>query len=197
MPDVAGEEGSMGGQWETRMHFVETLNLLMRTCPLEKVKVTHLCKATGVSRATFYEHFHDIFDVPVWFWDHLMERSLYRIGLDLSCYEAHFQKFALLRENKEFFDNAFKSDDYNSVCEHGGRAMDRIMVERAAARAGHPLAEEQLLLIEFFRTGAQYMTRDWVRHGMEPSPRVMAQLFYNSMPAFLVQLLDEGVAQLR
>lgn len=180
----------MGRQLETRMRFVETLGVLMRTCPLEKVKVSHLCKALGVSRATFYEHFHDIFDVAVWYWDHLMEQSLYRIGADLSCYEAHFQKFKLLRENKEFFDNAFKSDDYNSVCEHGGRAMDRIMIERAVERNGHSLTEEQLLLVEFFKTGAQYMTRDWVRGGMGPSPHVMAELFYSSMPSFLVRLLD-------
>ena len=127
----------MGRQLETRMRFVETLGVLMRTCPLEKVKVSHLCKALGVSRATFYEHFHDIFDVAVWYWDYLMGQSLYRIGADLSCYEAHFQKFKLLRENKEFFDNAFKSDDYNSVCEHGGRAMDRIMIERAERSSAH------------------------------------------------------------
>ena len=78
----------MGRQLETRMRFVETLGVLMRTCPLEKVKVSHLCKARGVSRATFYEHFHDIFDVAVWYWDYLMGQSLYRIGADLSCYEA-------------------------------------------------------------------------------------------------------------
>ena len=44
----------MGRQLETRMRFVETLGVLMRTCPLEKEKVSHLCKALGLSRSTFY-----------------------------------------------------------------------------------------------------------------------------------------------
>lgn len=183
----------MGRQLETRMRFVEALSEQMRTCPLEKVKVAHLCKGMDVSRATFYEHFHDIFDVPVWFWDHLMEQSLYRIGSDLDCYDAHVTKFMLLHENKEFFLNAFKSADYNSVCEHGGRAMGRIMVERAAAALRRPLTEEQLLAIEFFKTGAQYMTRDWVRGGMEVPPEVMARTFHASIPPFLVELLDDNV----
>ena len=114
---------NMGRQIVTRLRFVAALSGVMKECPLEKVKVSHLCEATGISRATFYEYFQDIFDVPTWFWDYLMSRSLYRMGIDQSCFAAHLKKFELLHENKEFFVNAFKCIDYNSVCEHGGRVV--------------------------------------------------------------------------
>lgn len=181
----------MRKQMETRLRFVEMLETLMRETPLEKVKVAHLCQAVGVSRATFYDHFHDIFDVPLWLWDHLMEQSLYRIGLDLDCYNAHLAKFQLLREQQEFFASAFKSDDYNSVCEHGGRMMHRLLVERAAKLLSRPLSLAETLELDFFVAGAQYMTRNWVRAGMETDPEIMAQVFCEAIPTYLRRALDQ------
>ena len=180
----------MGRRIETQLRFVAALSTIMEECPLGKVKVSHLCEATGISRATFYEYFQDIFDVPTWFWDYLMGKSLYRMGVDQGCFEAHLRKFELLRENRDFFVNAFKCADYNSVCEHGGRVVKEHILENAAINAGRSLTEEELLEIEFYNTGAQYMTRAWVRDGMAESPQQMARLFQKFTPAFLVRYLE-------
>ena len=81
----------MHKQIETRLRFVGALSEVMHECPLEKVKVSHLCERLGVSRATFYLYFQDIFDVPTWYWDHLMNKSLYRMGIDQGLFEAHLK----------------------------------------------------------------------------------------------------------
>ncbi|WP_139652073.1 TetR/AcrR family transcriptional regulator C-terminal domain-containing protein [Raoultibacter phocaeensis] len=180
----------MQKQIETRLHFVQALSDLMLSCPLEKVKVSHLCDRMGVSRATFYEYFQDIFNVPTWFWDYLMSQSLYRMGIDQNCYDAHFKKFGLLLENKEFFVNAYKCIDYNSVCEHGGRTVKEHMLENARVNAGRSFGEQELLEIDFFVLGAQYMTRDWVRGGMMQPARTMTKLFIGFMPQFLIEALE-------
>ena len=179
---------------ETRLRFVETLSELMETCPLERVKVSHLCERMGVSRATFYEHFRDIFDVPTWYWDHLMSQSLYRMGIDQTCFDAHLKKFNLLLDNKEFFVHAYRCADYNSVCEHGGRVVKEYMVENALANAERPFTEQELLEIDFYNTGAQYMTREWVRSGMVQTPRQMAELYQKFTPAFLIELLEPSAS---
>ena len=180
----------MHRQIETRLKFVDALSDLMKTCPLEKVKVSRLCEHTGMSRATFYEYFQDIFDVPTWYWDHLMSQSLYRMGIDQSCFEAHLNKFNLLVQNKEFFVNAFKCADYNSVCEHGGRAVKEHILQNATANAGRAFSERELLEIEFYNTGAQYMTREWVRNGMVQTPEQMTELYQAFTPKFLVTYLE-------
>ena len=184
----------MQKQIETRLRFVDALSELMKTCALEKVKVSHLCEHLGVSRATFYEYFQDIFDVPTWYWDFLMSRSLYRMGVDQSCYDAHLNKFNLLIQNKDFFVYAFKCADYNSVCEHGGRVVKEYILENASANVGRPFTEWELLEIEFYNTGAQYMTREWVRRGMQQSPEQMAKLFQDFTPPFLIACLEPAFA---
>ena len=181
---------NMGRQIVTRLRFVAALSGVMKECPLEKVKVSHLCEATGISRATFYEYFQDIFDVPTWFWDYLMSRSLYRMGIDQSCFAAPLKQFELLHENKEFFVNAFNCIDYNSVCEHGGRVVKEHILENATANAGRPLTKQELLEIEFYNIGAQYMTRTWVRDGMVELPLQMAELYQKFTPEFLVRYLE-------
>lgn len=180
----------MQKQIETRLRFVDALAELMHDCPLEKVKVSHLCEHLGVSRATFYEYFRDIFDVPTWFWDHLMNKSLYRMGIDQGLFEAHLKKFNMLVQNRDFFVHAFRCIGYNSVCEHGGRAVKEHILENAMANLGRPFTEQELLEIDFFVAGAQYMTRTWVRGGMIQPPRQMAELFRSFAPELLVTYLE-------
>lgn len=180
----------MQKQIETRLRFVDALAELMHDCPLEKVKVSHLCEHLGVSRATFYEYFRDIFDVPTWFWDHLMNKSLYRMGIDQGLFEAHLKKFNMLVQNQDFFVHAFRCIGYNSVCEHGGRAVKEHILENAMANLGRPFTEQELLEIDFFVAGAQYMTRTWVRGGMIQPPRQMAELFRSFAPELLVTYLE-------
>lgn len=180
----------MHKQIETRLRFVGALSEVMHECPLEKVKVSHLCERLGVSRATFYLYFQDIFDVPTWYWDHLMNKSLYRMGIDQGLFEAHLKKFNLLVENKDFFVHAFRCVGYNSVCEHGGRAVKEHILENATANAGRSFTEQELLEIDFFVAGAQYMTRTWVQGGMVEPPQQMASLFRSFAPELLVSLLE-------
>ncbi len=175
---------------DTKLRIVDTLETLMQNGPLEKVKVSSLCKQAGVSRTTFYEYFCDVFAVPTWLWDNLMGESLYQMGLTLGCYQAHLKKFKLLLNHQEFFRLAFKSDDFNSVFEHGSREVKERTIHAATCNAGRPLTNDELLKIEFRNAGSAFMTRYWIMHGMQESPEEMADLFLSFTPQFLVDFLE-------
>ena len=48
---------------QTEHQFAETLKKMMATTPLEEISVISLSKKIGVSRKTFYYHFHDVYDL--------------------------------------------------------------------------------------------------------------------------------------
>ena len=50
----------------TCLSVVEALDALMRTTSIDRVKVTELCRDAGISRATFYENFQDVYAVATW-----------------------------------------------------------------------------------------------------------------------------------
>lgn len=167
---------------DTKMRVVAALQHMMEKQKLEKIKVKDLCKMTGISRTTFYEYFHDVFEVPTWLWDYLMSQSLYEIGKTQGFLEGHKKKFDLLLEHKEFFMLAFRSDDYNSVFEYGQRMVKDNMVKNALNNAGRPFTDHEYLEIEFYNAGASYMTKVWARNGMKESGEEMSELFTSFAP---------------
>ena len=48
---------------KTEHQFAEALKKMMANTPLDEISVTSLSKKIGVSRKTFYYHFHDVYDL--------------------------------------------------------------------------------------------------------------------------------------
>ena len=186
----AVRETCMSKQLETRLKIVAATNELMKTTSPTKVRVVDVCKEVGISRTTFYEYFEDIPAVSTWFWDHLMNQTLYLIGTKYSCFEAHLRKFTIMREHQEFLYNSFLVTSYPWVVQHGGRQMYDIYEEVLARKLARPLNRSESLHIEFFVTGAKHMTRHWVEGHMVDSPELMAHIFTSAMPAFALPLLE-------
>ena len=189
---------AMGGQGkgvgmskqDTCLSVVEALDALMRTTSIDRVKVTELCHDAGISRATFYENFQDVYAVATWMWDHLMQTSLYPAGVTISRYDAHLRKFEVLQQRRDFFVNAMRIVGYPSICQHGGRRMADHMEHVFTTKTGRGLTPDEALQLEFFVTGAKHMTRHWVERGMVEPPQQMARLFTSFVPAFMLECLE-------
>ena len=180
----------MSKQLDTRLRIVDSMSKLMGETSPTKVRVVDVCKEAGVSRTTFYEYFEDIPAVATWFWDYLMDQTLYLIGTKYSCFEAHLRKFTVMRKHQEFLSNSFLVTSYPWVVQHGGRQMYDIYEEVLTRKLGRPLNHTESLQIEFFVTGAKHMTRHWVEGRMADSPELMAHIFTSAMPAFALPLLE-------
>ena len=175
---------------DTCLSVVEALDALMRTTSIDRVKVTELCRDAGISRATFYENFQDVYAVATWMWDHLMQASLYQAGITLNCHDAHLRKFEALQQHRDFFVNAMRIVGYPSICQHGGRRMADHMEHVFLTKARRDYTPDEALQMEFFVTGAKHMTRHWVERGMVEPPQQMARLFTSFVPAFMLEYLE-------
>ena len=60
----------MNIQDRTKIMFAEQLEDILRTIPLEKVRVVDLCKRCGATPPTFYYHFHDKYELVAWIFLH-------------------------------------------------------------------------------------------------------------------------------
>lgn len=59
---------------------MEAFACQLDSLPLDKVKVTEVCRAAEVSKATFYLHYRDIYDLADAFVDARVERVLAELG---------------------------------------------------------------------------------------------------------------------
>ena len=79
--------------------------------PFEKVKVSMVCEAAGISRTQFYTYFDSLNDVPNWHSLLAHEMGLDRVGISLNWRESYFFT------NQEYFNHRRL---YNSVCMRQG-----------------------------------------------------------------------------
>lgn len=56
----------MGIKDNTKRLFSETLQDMMRTTDVDKIRVKDLCARCGADRQTFYYHFHDKYELIAW-----------------------------------------------------------------------------------------------------------------------------------
>ena len=50
----------------TKIWIADTMKRLMAKKPLEKIRVTEICRAAEIERPTFYYHFKDKYDLVAW-----------------------------------------------------------------------------------------------------------------------------------
>ena len=176
--------------YDTRRHVVETLAEMMKELPIEKVKVTDLCRRAEIGRTTFYDCFDDVLGVVRWYWDGLMQDTLYQIGLTMDYREGHRRAFEEMLRAKLLLVPATKSVEYGSLVQYGGREMTKHISEVYRRKSGLEPTAEQLLRLEYNSVGNKHMTRHWIARGMVETPEVMADLFTEFVPEFLTPYLE-------
>jgi AcrR family transcriptional regulator len=97
------------------MAAVDAMDELMREYPIDRLSVSRICEKAEISRATFYRYFTDKFGVVQWLHKYIMAQGANEIGRTLSFYEGFYASEAMLMERFHFFQNAAKSNDYNSL----------------------------------------------------------------------------------
>lgn len=100
---------------EIKLEVVKALDGLMLATDIDRISVKAICDSAGISRATFYRYFDDKYAIVQWYLEFLDTKGVDRIGRTLSWYEGYFLTTALIHENLQFFENAARSSDRNSL----------------------------------------------------------------------------------
>lgn len=149
---------------------------------IDKIKVTQLCKEVGISRATFYSYFENIYSVATWAWDQVLDQTLYTISEGSSFVEAHKAFFDRINANRHFFSRAFRTHDHNSTQNYGYRIMAEQYLRLIPERLGRELTATEQMAVKLYTAGAAFHTSRWAQEGMRESPQFMAESFAMAAP---------------
>lgn len=130
----------------------------MKTTPVDRITVKDIVEGSGLTRQTFYRNFKDKYDLINWYFDKLVLQSFEQIGMGNTVGESLTQKFEFILNEKAFFTEAFRSDDYNSVKEHDFELILQFYKDLIARKTSRPLEEEMEFLLEMYCRGSVYMT---------------------------------------
>lgn len=174
----------MAKQLETRMKIINAIEKLLKTRNPDDIRVSEVCRLSGISRTTFYAYFEDVLSAIQWLWDDLCSRTLYRINSELSWEEGHHAMLSGLASRSVFYQRVFVSKDYRSLFAYGYRKSLMRHIENIERRLGRPLTEQELFELDYSVRALSAMTTKWAEEGMEPSVESMTQLFSRFVPPF-------------
>lgn len=167
----------------TRKWIAETMKKLMVKKPIDKIRVTEICREAEIRRPTFYYHFKDKYDLLAWM---LFESAYVTDVIDLdSAAEALDQ----MKKDYIFFKRAYEDNSQTPMWQY----MHEYFVDRytqlAMSMTGSQSLDEQLRYsIRLYCYGTLGMTREWLLKDNITPAKTAAGMMFNSMPEQLKQI---------
>ncbi len=180
----------MGQQEEHREKIYKALAILVQQKKISEVKVIDLCRLSGIPRSTFYTLFCDIYSVPQYLWDEMMQPTLYEIGATKTWDEGHRLMFQNLLDNKTLFLKIYWESDYHSIPEYGYRGGFTAVKNNVEKRKNHTWTNDELVELDYTIKALATLTTKWGRDGMVVPVEKIVRIFNHHIPDFLKNLCD-------
>lgn len=169
----------------TKQRIFNAFNELLDHTPFEKITVEMIIRQSGVSKSTFYRHFHDKYDVLNFNSMALAERL---IGQRVchSWKEFLFHMFRGISEDSCYYRRAFRSSGQNA---HSGFLYSYsfgIVANCYLTTTGKSeLSVRDRYSISHYCHGCVGILQEWLNDMDALTPGDMAEIFYEAMPEYL------------
>jgi AcrR family transcriptional regulator len=162
---------------------MNTMKEMLEKHTIEKITVDMILKESGVSRATFYRHFCDKYDLMYAYY----RSHIDSISDESNAYENILQLCDFIRENKKYFSNIAKNDGdqsfFSFFCGHSYKWIESHIVQKKKK----PLNESEILAAKFYLAGIGYCLEEWIVSGCSHSSVTLATTISTNMPTNICQ----------
>ena len=176
----------------TERAIIETLNEMLKAHTIDKITVKDLTEACGISRNTFYYHFHDKYDVLTKYFVEQTEAVLNAHDDEESWENNFFDELRFFYENKKAINHIYKSVDREAL----DRFVDTVVYDFVrgivAEESGDDKYRDRTLSLaaEFYKNALQGAVISWIDSDMKESPEKLAHLFNSVFDGTKKELLD-------
>jgi len=169
----------------TKELMVESLKKLLKRKPLNKITVNDIVTECDASKQTFYNHFHDKYELFTFALTTVLSQNLTdsaKISVDFE--ETILNYLKRVKDERDFY-RSFIRDDL--AYQHISRCIEDYCAEyyreNARKKLNCPeLPQELELAILFDAAGNARLVVDWIYTGMSISPEKLAEVIYNCVP---------------
>lgn len=164
----------------TEKAIIESLKELLEERPIDKITVKEITERCGVSRNTFYYHFHDVYDAILVYFMRYAD-DLVSEAEDVR--EASFiEGMNFLYENKKIIRHIYKSVDRMEL----NRFLDKVVynythfVIEKECEGKTVSSKVTSIAADFYKNALMGSVLSWIDNDMKDSPESLA-LLYNSI----------------
>lgn len=168
----------------TKHWIADKMRELMKYKPIEKIRVTEICKAADVERPTFYYHFKDKYDLVAW----MFCTDAY--GTDITSVSSAAAGMNKMKQEILFYKRAYEDSSQNALWHYMLEYFVRRYTELAKEKLGVEILDTQLSYsIRFYCMGSVGMTQEWVLNDNITSAETVVKMMFASMPENMRKVL--------
>ena len=167
----------------TKLWIAAAMKRLLAKKPLDKIRVTEICREAEIERPTFYYHFQDKYDLTAWIFFRDADCT------DILSVESAAAGMNRMRQEMLFYRRAYEDSSQNALwqymLEYFADRYFRLAKEKLGA--DEPDAQTKFS-IRLYCYGAVGMTREWVLQDNITPAEVIVRRMFASMPERLRQI---------
>ncbi|MBQ7990325.1 MAG: TetR/AcrR family transcriptional regulator C-terminal domain-containing protein [Oscillospiraceae bacterium] len=161
----------------TKIWIAEKMKALMKTKPLNKIRVTEICRAAEIERPTFYYHFKDKYDLVAW----IFLSDAY--DTDVLSPESSAQAMVKMRQEFVFYKRAYDDVSQNALWQYMLEYFVRRYEQAAREALDTDVLDTQLKYsIRLYCYGCVGMTKEWLLTDNTTSAETVVKMMFSSMP---------------
>lgn len=164
----------------TKLWIAEKTKELMKTKPIEKIRIAEICEAADIERSTFYYHFKDKYTLVAWIFYYSAK------NVDVTGITTSVQHMQQMKKDMQFYKRAFEDTSQNALWQY----MLEFFVDeniRAVKSIQHvdELDPQLIFMIRLYCCGAIGMAREWILEDSDLSAETIVQWTFACMPQAL------------
>lgn len=170
------------------LHIVSVMDYLSETTPFADLSIADICKASDISRSTFYRLFDDKFDAVNWFIYEVSRLGHTQTGRTLSWHDASFTTLSGFLIARNLLVSASKAAGYESTGETSVRLRIADLTESLRLR-GVQVDDDLQYQIEYFAYSEIPAVHRWYAQSHIMSVETFARHIDSVVPRRLHDLL--------
>ncbi len=164
----------------TKLWIADKMRDIMKHKPIDKIRVTEICKVAEIERPTFYYHFRDKYDLVAW----MFYNEAY--ATDIVSVESSAAAMNKMKSEILFYKRAYEDSSQNALWRYMLEYFVKRYSDLAKTKLGTDRLDTQLAYsIRFYCMGAVGMTREWVLNDNLTSAETVVKMMFASMPEAL------------
>lgn len=161
---------------------------LLKKKSFSNITVQDIVDNCGASRATFYRHFTDKYDLMNWDCKDYIEKCI-KMGPDLAEYKSIlFQCVCNTKNNSDYFTQIVKVQGQNSYLDFLFNFSTECWYKYFIQETDKSKLDDSVVLsVKFFHAGLVHIMKDWLNTNCAASPEKITQLLYDCTPPLLIR----------
>lgn len=165
----------------TERALTEALTDLLEERPLDKINVVDITDKCGLTRNTFYYHFHDVYDALNCYFTNEIEKMLAKYEHDEDWSGGFLEGLEFLYEHKVMIENIYNFVDNRELRDYLYSIIFRYsltVIGNEFKKTDYSITVKEITA-DFYTNALLGATIKWIRDGMREKPENMATLYTN------------------